>query len=240
MRTRHHLRQRAVECGGDRGVIVGHIVRFARVGQNVVELRPRRANQFVALVAKRDELAPVEMKTGKIGLRVQLLSRHSVPAHDDRRQIAAVERAWRGNALEPEDGRGHVDEARWAIDDRAGVLAAGQPHDPRHMEGRIVHEQPMLVLAVISEPLTVVRQKNDDGAVEDVMVLQVRDRLADDRIGICDLAVIRAVSVASAVRLGRRVGCVRIEQVEPDEESFLHVVVQPPPDSPVMATCRIE
>ena len=56
----------------------------------------------------------------------------------------------------------------------------------------------MFLLAVIAEPLAVIRQQHDRRAIVELMGLQILHQPADDLVGVGDLAVVRARTARSA------------------------------------------
>ena len=74
-----------------------------------------------------------------------------------------------------------------------GLARAARPRQldhQRNVDRLAVEENAVLVLAVVVEPLAVVRQEDDEGAVVDVLVLEVLQERADDLVGPRDLAVV--------------------------------------------------
>ncbi len=57
--------------------------------------------------------------------------------------------------------------------------------------GLVVHEQPVLLLAVIAEPFAVIGDEDDRGLIVELMRLQVPHEPADDFVRVGDLAVVR-------------------------------------------------
>ena len=76
----------------------------------------------------------------------------------------------------------------------------------------------MRALAVLAERLAVVGDDDDGGAGEEAGLLEMFEQASDGGVGVGDLAVVRRISVRGGKRRRRRVGRVRIEQVQPREE----------------------
>ena len=88
--------------------------------------------------------------------------------------------------------------------------------DQRHVNRFVVDEQSVLLLAVIPEPFTVIRQQHDRGTVVELTRLQVLEKMPDDFVAVGNLAVVRQV-LAEPRR--RRVRLVRLVEMEEQERS---------------------
>ena len=97
---------------------------------------------------------------------------------------------------------------------RAGVAFLFD--DQRHVNRFVVDEQSVLLLAVIPEPFTVIRQQHDRGTVVELTRLQVLEKMPDDFVAVGNLAVVRQV-LAEPWR--RRVRPVRLVEMEEQERS---------------------
>src|SRR5207302_8791662 len=76
------------------------------------------------------------------------------------------------------------------------------------------------------QPFAMIRKEDDERAVVGVQAFELGEEIADDLIGGRDLAVIRQL-VARGERLRRRVGSVRLVDVEKEEERFSGELFQP-------------
>ena len=84
----------------------------------------------------------------------------------------------------------------------------------------------MLLLAVVPEPLPVVREDDEERPVVEAPAREVRDERPEDRVGECDLSVVRARRGAP-VGLRRIVGSVGLVEVHEQEERAVRDPVQP-------------
>jgi len=86
----------------------------------------------------------------------------------------------------------------------------------RHVDRFVVHEQPVLLLAVIAEALAVIARDDDESAIEGARRAHRVDEPRQLRVRIRDLVVVRCPG-ATAIIGRRRVGRVRIVKVDPHE-----------------------
>ncbi len=93
------------------------------------------------------------------------------------------------------------------------------------MNGFLVDEQAVLLLAVVAEPLAVIRQQHNRRAIVQLLVCEMRDHPADDLVRVRDFAVVRRIFLEP---LRRRVRLVRLVQMEKQEELRRGLAVQPP------------
>ena len=85
----------------------------------------------------------------------------------------------------------------------------------------------MLVLSVVAETLSVIRDEHDDGAVVEAALLQVRQEMADRRVGRRDLAVVGVRRVFLLVRRRRTIWVMRIVQMHPEKKLLAGILGQP-------------
>src|SRR5437899_4567014 len=83
-----------------------------------------------------------------------------------------------------------------------------------------IEEDPMLVLPVLTEPLAVVRQEQDERSVIQTLALQETEESSDNGIGRRDLAVVGVSRVTRREGLGRRVRGMRLVDVEDGQEGL--------------------
>src|SRR5687768_2843482 len=95
------------------------------------------------------------------------------------------------------------------------------------MQRRVVREEPMLVLIVLAESLAMVCDQDNDRPVEKRPRFQVRQHLAEHRVHVRDLAVVRTRCVSFSKGRGRCVWRMRFEQVDPREESAPACTIEP-------------
>ena len=100
----------------------------------------------------------------------------------------------------------------------AGARAPRQLHEQRDLQGLAIQQDPVLVLAVIPQPLAVIGEEDDDRAVVDAAsVFRSAMKLADDRVGGARSRR-RTDRRSGSERLRRRVRRVRLVEVEEEEE----------------------
>src|SRR5437773_10712786 len=93
---------------------------------------------------------------------------------------------------------------------RAGV--AFLLDDQRNVYGLFVHEETVLLLAVIAEAFPVVGQQDNGRPVVELVRLQVPHEPADDFIAVGDLAVVRVVCPEALRRCVRLVRLVQMQK----------------------------
>ncbi len=170
-------------------------------------------NVVKAAVGERGEIAPAEMEP-----RVErfAVDRAGGP---DREQRGSGETA--GNL-----SAGGFDDRGEKIDERRRAALMTRPARARQLDEEwnayrfAVEKDPVLVLAVLAEPFAVVRQEDDEGAVVEALLLQEPEEGPDDRVGRRDLAVVGTSRVARREGLRRRVGGVRLVEVEDGQEGL--------------------
>src|SRR6185503_2039337 len=145
----------------------------------------------------------------------------------DHRGDAFTVGARRGYSGERRQRRQDVDGADLLLDRPAGMRAAGQPHDPRDAQRRLVEEHPVLLLAVLTEALAVIGDDGDDGAVEARVAFERGDQPADAGVDVGDLAVVRRCLEARVEWRRWLVRRVRVVEVHPGEEWLRAAAVQP-------------
>ena len=99
--------------------------------------------------------------------------------------------------------------------DHRPLSPAGHADDQRNVQRRVVVQERMGLLSVLTETLTVVRNQDDDGAVPDSAALELAPERAETLVGIGDLAVVKVVGVELIIGRWGAVGLVGIEVVDP-------------------------
>ena len=117
---------------------------------------------------------------------------------------------------EVEDGRRDVNETR-RIGDHTGQKTTSAPDDERHAHRRVVREQAVGALAVVTEPFAMIRRDHDERAIEASGALQIVEHPAKRGIRVRDFAVVRRRRILRRKRFRRRIRLVRIVQVDPRE-----------------------
>jgi hypothetical protein len=206
------------------------------------ELLGRQPEGFL-LVARKEELGERGTRS-----RVDLLAAH------ERHQADAVEPLGHVEAERVEQRRHDVHRAHLAVDRRARRFA-GQPHHERDTQQLVVERVTVPHGATLEELLAVVGGQQDGCPVQHAVRGQLVEEVADEPIGVVDLAVVQ-VDDALAVRVRqvgrrrvgehhadlsrvagiderrrvlrrRRIRRVRVDDVDEHEEPFLRVIVEP-------------
>ena len=209
---------------GDVAPLRDGVLQLAAVYAQVVELGLRRGDVLPFPDAQRPQLAPREVKSRVPGFRVRRGNLAPGLASQQRHQaLAVLPRLWR-------ETRQRLDRRRQV--DAAHLLAnharrqAGGPDDQRHLERRVVQEVPVVVLAVLTERLAVVRGHHEHRG----RGVEARDERAERRVGVGHLAVVRPPAGQLQVLCRRLVGIVGIEQVHPGEPRLGRTGVEPSAD----------
>jgi hypothetical protein len=109
-------------------------------------------------------------------------------------------------------------------------LDAGTPHDERHVQGGLVHEEAVHGLFVLAETFAVVRRHDEERIFLEPGLCEHRVEPADERVGPGDLAVVRAPGVVRRERFRGLVRVVGIVEVQPREEALALLLLLEPGD----------
>ncbi len=216
----------------------GEVVLLAGIRHDVVELGLRRLDVLVPVVGQRRQVAPAQVQP-----RVQRLAidpprlggarpSRSTGLRERERQRPAREARGRGHAGHLGDRREDVGEGHGRRHRLARAPAPRKLHEERHVDRLAVEQDAVLVLAVVVQALTVIREKDHERAVVEPALLQKRDHLAHDLVGSGDLAVVRK-RVAALVGLRRLVRRVRLEEVQERKDAALRMGRNPIREEPL-------
>ena len=192
------------------------------VANDFVELRLRPVDVVMPGAHERAQRAPPEMDPRVVRLAVDLPGASLSPR-------ASIEKRRSPSRLAPElqegrDRRHDVGQPDGLPQPRSGVARARKLQQERHVEDLAIEQDPVLLLAVVPEPLPMVGDQEDDRAVVDAVALELPEELPDDAVARRDLAVVGR-SVAAPERLGRLVGEVRLVDVQEEKERLrLHAL----------------
>ena len=100
----------------------------------------------------------------------------------------------------------------------ARTRASRELDEERNTKLLAVEEDPVLVLAVVAEPLAVVGEEDDDRLVVDPFRFQETEEASDDRVGGRDLPVVGPRRVPAPEGLRRIVRRVRLVEMEEREQ----------------------
>ena len=214
--TRAHRRAHPIGQRPARGV---QVVRFAGILLDVVELWPGRADVLVAPRRQGPQLAPAEMVAWveRLGIRIEPEIARG-PGHQ-RHERASVDRSLQRNAQQLEERRRQIDRTHGRVNAPALSEAGGRRDRERHVQDRVVHEEPMRALGVLAETLPVIADDRDNRLLEQASSLEESDQSPDLRIDERDFARVRPAREPRAVRLRRVVRRVRVVEMHPREEA---------------------
>src|SRR5262249_57616408 len=146
-----HPGQLGAKGAGAGRLLRDEVPRFARVGHEVVELRPRRMDVVPAAVGDGLELAPAELDSRIEGLSVQRALGSVSLDETAQGDAPAAERAV--DSQQVEHGGGDVDETRWRLHRSPGEEGAGELHEEGNPYRLDVEEDRVLGLAAAPQAL---------------------------------------------------------------------------------------
>ena len=83
-------------------------------------------------------------------------------------------------------------------------------------------------LFVLAESFTMIRRHDEQRLCLQAETIERLIQLTDERIGVCDLAVVRPVAIARRIGLGRFVRIVRLVQVNPQPDTIARALTFEP------------
>ena len=225
-RARDQLLQRLRLNVGATWIHFGDVARLTGIGLGVVELARWCGDEVVASLANGGQLAPavVMARVPRLGQRDEVQPFTA----NERQQAASLNRFRNVDAEHLEHRRHHVDDAHLVGDDARGQRGTG--HDERDSDGCVVHEEPVLLFAVLAERLAVIAEDDDDRAIEAAVAGEMIEQTAQLQIGCRNLRVVRADHrrrKALADRCGRIVRRMRLVEMHPREERARPILVEP-------------
>lgn len=194
------------------------IVPLARVGGEVEELGVGACDVLGGATAEGGESAPAE-GGGVAGLGVDLGERGLSPRPQRRCEIAPSGHAVLGLARpgqreERGDRRREVRQAHRALDRPTLRQQVGRFHQPGDLEGRLVEQEPVGQLAVVTEPFAMVRHHDHQRALGEPVLGERAEQAPDLVVDAGDLTVVRPPGVPRREGLGRAVGGVGVEEAK--------------------------
>ena len=201
------IRLRAVEV-----LLLGGILR------DVVQLGPRGIDELEAVGAERPERGPSVVQQRVQGLGVHRTIPGRGPPGDQRREAPSVDLLGHVQARQLEDRGKQVDVAHRLVHDTPRAVAGGEPDDKGDANRGVVHEKTVEGLAVVLEPLPVIAGDDDQRAIEESATVESTPEVADERVGVGHLGVVRPSRIARFEGLLRRVRIVGVVEVEPEKE----------------------
>src|SRR6202158_3020492 len=103
----------------------------------------------------------------------------------------------------------------------------GRFNDQRHMHSCVVHEEPMLVFAVVPERLAVIAERYDQRRIIKVVLLEPCDQVAELVIRVGDLAIVEVAAILGTVGFRRIIWAVRIVKMQPEKKWASRSLLQP-------------
>ena len=201
---------------GGRGPGSKNVFTLVRIALQIVQLLARRLDVSEPTVGERRQLAPAEVIARVHRLGVHHLLGKAAATVKQRLQRSAAQISWRRRLDEIEDRRHEVDVLHEVAHAPPRARVAFLLDDERHVDSLVVHEQPVLLLAVVAEPFSVIRQQDDRRPVVQLMRLQVLDQASDDFVGVRDLSVVGRVFRKT---FRRRVRLVRLVEMEEEKRA---------------------
>src|SRR5882762_6422012 len=95
------------------------------------------------------------------------------------------------------------------------------------MGRRIVKKNTVSIFMVLAKPFAMISDHNDQRSVIPTLFFQVREKVAESRIGVGNLAVVESIFVNGGVRRGRFVGIVGVVKMCPHEVRAIRMLAEP-------------
>src|SRR5713226_9178112 len=100
-------------------------------------------------------------------------------------------------------------------------------HDQRHMHRGVVHEEAMLIFAVLPERLAMIAECDDQRRIIKVVLFEPCHQVTELVIRVGDLAIVEVAAVLGAVGFWRIVGAVRVVKMQPKKKRASRSCLQP-------------
>ena len=155
---------------------------------------------------------------------VNALCGNRAAAGQQRRQVATAETSGRGQARFMGQRRQQIDVLRQFLDACAAARRARPLDHQRHADRLVVEKQSVFLFLVIFQSFAVIGSDDDRRLGVPTARAQVREQLADDLVGIRDLAVV-FVRLRKPGR--RRIRRMRLVDVEEQEDLVAGPGVEP-------------
>ena len=191
-----------------------HIVFLIRIAGDVEELGSWSLDVFPAIGSKRMQWTPSEIQQRREGFGIQLAIGKS-RAFERRTNVDSIGIEW-CDSQHPRDRRCDIDQRDPIVDRTAGGhTRAGD--DQRHAQRRVVDEDAVTDLAVLTECFAVIGGGNDHRVVSNW-----RERIDETTglpVSLGDFFIVTLARAQTPFVGWIAVGCVRLEQMEPKEET---------------------
>ena len=200
---------------------------LAGIGTEVIELGTRRSDPLPSVVSHAEERGHSEALLGEACLGVLRDVRRRHAPLKGRQQVEALRRLAAGKPEDGEDRRHDVDVPHGPVVRGARGEGGRQTPDQRHVDRRIVDEDPVRRLPVLPEALAVVGGEDDERVVEQPVLPQPVDDPPHAAIGLGDLRVVRCRGQGGELERPDLVGLMRVEEVHPQEERLRLLPLRP-------------
>ena len=209
-----------------RAFLRGSVARLGRVVGQVEQLRPAAVDELPVVHRPGAQRRPAAVQPAEEALRIERLGRDP-RAMERWPQVASVQLRRRRQAQQAEERRGEVHGAHTVGHHRSRRNAwTGQQE--RHAQRRLVDEDGVRHLAVLSQRLAVVGEHGDHRIGLATGRAKPVEEAPELRVGEGDLAVVEPAGELRPVGLGGIVGCVGVVEMDPDEERPPARVGEPP------------
>src|SRR5882762_2218600 len=95
------------------------------------------------------------------------------------------------------------------------------------MGRRIVKKNTVGIFVMLAEPLAVISDHNDQRSVVPTLFFQVREKVAQSRIGVGNLSVVESIFVDVGIRRRRFIRIVGVVKMRPYEVRAIRMLVEP-------------
>ncbi len=220
--------QESPQGGGFRRTRRDRVSLLLRIDGEVVQLGQGQVDVFHSVADEAAQRRPAAVERGRQRFEVRDRMRIHGLAPGGRKQAGPPEVLRRRDTEHVEDRGDDVDVPRFGADDSRREQGR-DVHDERHSQRRLVREHAVCRFAVIAERLAVVGRQDDRGAAPLAGVQNRTKERLERRIRRGDLSQIRIRLEPRRERLGRRIGGMRLVQMDPAERALRRVPVEPSP-----------
>lgn len=190
------------------------VVFFIEIGFEVIDFRNGRTDEFLLFVDETPDGCPVHVVEGRKGFKVDGLIGALFPARELNEGVTLKEMGlWDAEQLT--NGGEYIDMGCARADNP--VLEPGSENHERDPESRVVSQVAVRLFAMLAEQFAVVARKNDDRVGQAALGLELVEKNSNGSINGSHFTVIRVGSELRSIGLGRSVGIVRVEGVNPKQ-----------------------
>ena len=142
------------------------------IRNDVEDLWPRRADQLAVVGTDRPQRRPAVVEQRIEGFGIDASIQFDILSRDQWQQALSVNRLRRGEADRIENRREDVDVADGRIHHAAGNRTDRRTHDQRYVDCRVVDEEPVRRLSVITQPFSVIGSENDQRLIQEAALFE--------------------------------------------------------------------